>query len=75
MDVDAQELVNNGQAWRLEGSVGRHCMALIEAGVIMLGEQGHHDQYGTYIPSRAEVEPGTKGSPEYVAQHQEEVSA
>ena len=71
MDFDAQALVDSGQAWRLEGSVGRHCMALIEAGEILLGETGHHDFYGNYVPSRSEVEPGTKGSPEYVAQHTE----
>jgi hypothetical protein len=35
----------------------------------MLGEEGHLDYYGNYVPSRYEVEPGTKGSPEY-AGHQ-----
>lgn len=62
-----QELVNTGQAWQLEGSVGRTAMALIEAGQIMLGEEGHTDYWGNYVPSRYEVEPGTKGSAEYVA--------
>lgn len=62
-----QHLVDTGQAWQLEGHVGRTAMALIEAGQIMLGEQGHRDYWGNYVPSRHEVEPGTKGSPEYVA--------
>lgn len=62
-----QHLVDTGQAWRLEGHVGRTADALLEAGVIMLGEEGHRDYYGNYVPSRHEVEPGTKGSAEYVA--------
>ena len=68
---DAQELVNSGLAWKLEGAAGRHCMGLIEAGQIMLGEEGHKDYWGNYVPSRTEVKPGTKGSPEYVAERQE----
>jgi hypothetical protein len=67
-----QHLVDTGQAWRLEGHVGRTAMGMIEAGVIMLGEEGHTDFYGNYVPSRHEVEPGTKGSPEYVVAHQED---
>ena len=63
-----QELVNNGQAWMLEGSVGRTAMDLIEAGRIMLGEVGHRDYWGNYVPSRYEVEPGTKGSAEFCAE-------
>lgn len=60
-----QELVNNGQAWRLQGSYGRAAMDMIEAGLITLGEHGHYDYYGNYVPSKHEVEPGTKGSQEY----------
>ena len=67
-----QELVNSGVAWRLEGSVGRQAAAMIEAGYIMLGEVGHRDYYGSYVPSRFQVEKGTKGSREYVeARHPE----
>jgi len=60
-----QELINSGTAWRLEGSVGRECMSLIEAGECMLGEEGHRDYWGNYVPSRYEVKAGTKGSAEY----------
>ena len=60
-----QELINSGQAWRLEGSVGRTAMSLIESGDCILGEQGFRDYWGNYVPSRHEVEPGTKGSVEY----------
>lgn len=60
-----QELVNSGQAWRLQGAYGRRAMELIRAGVIMLGKKGHHDYYGNYVPSRYDVKAGTKGSPQY----------
>ena len=61
-----QELVNNGQAWRLQGSYGRAAMDMIERGFITLGDKGHHDYYGNYVPSKHEVEPGTKGSQAFV---------
>ena len=61
-----QKLIDNGQAWHLEGSVGRNAMALIEAGKCTLGPKGFRDFYGNYVPSKFEVEPGTKGSQEFV---------
>lgn len=64
-----QEAVNTGAAWKLEGSIGRAAMNAIEAGQIALGESGHNDYWGNYVPSRHEVEPGSKGSPEYVLEH------
>lgn len=62
---DLQALIDNGMAWRLEGSVGRAAHDAIEAGVCILGETGHCDYWGNYVPSRHEVAPGTKGSVEY----------
>jgi hypothetical protein len=65
-EVEAlQEFINSGDAWHLEGSVGRAAMKAIESGECILGEQGYHDFYGNYVPSRYEVKPGTKGSIEY----------
>ena len=64
-----QALINNGQVWRLEGSMGRAAMDLIESGICALGHEGCHDYWGNYTPSRTEVEPGTKGSVEYVEEH------
>lgn len=61
-----QHLIDSGQAWRLEGSIGRQAHEYIEAGLCMLGEEGHHDYWGNYVPSRFEVASGSKGSPEYV---------
>lgn len=66
-----QGLIDSGTAWRLEGSIGRTAMSLIESGHCVLGETGHRDYWGNYVPSRTEVEPGTKGSLEYAAERQE----
>ena len=63
-----QALIDSGTAWRLEGYVGRTAMRLIEAGVCVLGEVGHRDFWGNYVPSRYEVEPGTMGSVEYATE-------
>lgn len=68
MDLDIQDLIDTGTAWKLEGSVGRACMAAIEDGRAILGPVGHRDYWGNYVPSRFEVEPGTKGSVEYAAE-------
>lgn len=65
-----QHLVDTGQAWQMEGHVGRTAMALIEDGYVVLGPEGHRDFWGNYVPGRDEVEPGTLGSPEYAAEKQ-----
>jgi hypothetical protein len=67
MNLDLQQLIDSGDAWRIEGSVGRAAMAAIEAGVCTLGPVGHRDYWGNYVPAIHEVEPGTKGSAEYAA--------
>jgi len=60
-----QEMINTGQAWKMEGSIGRAAMDAIKSGICILGEKGHYDYYGNYVPSRTEVKAGTKGSVEY----------
>lgn len=69
--LDLQALIDNGMAWRLEGYVGRAAMAAIEAGECVLGEVGHRDYWGNYVPSRHEVVPGTPGSVEYATAAQD----
>ena len=60
--TNAQNLVNTGQIWGFEGSVGRTAMDLLEAGVLMLGEQPTRDYYGNSIPPRTVLKEGTKGT-------------
>lgn len=67
-----QALIDSGEAWRLEGSVGRAAQACIEAGDCVLGPVAVRDYYGNLIPSRDEVEPGSIGSLEYAEQRQED---
>lgn len=68
-----QAWIDSGTAWQLEGSVGREAMSLIEAGHCVLGEVGHRDYWGNYVPSRHEVKPGTLGSAEYAERMREGV--
>jgi hypothetical protein len=60
-----QRLINSG-TWGLQGSYGRAMIGAIEAGVCALGKMPSRDYYGTGIPSRFDVEPGSMGSVEYV---------
>jgi hypothetical protein len=48
-------------------------MEAIEAGVCALGNEPAHDYNGNRIPSRFEVEPGSKGSVKYVNDNGNEV--
>lgn len=57
-----QEYINNGMAWKLEGSVGREAMALLESGACMLPKEFKVDYYGNRVPSRDVLKPGTKGT-------------
>lgn len=61
-----QAAINSGQIWQLEGSLGRTAMALIESGQCALGPNPSQDFWGAVVPSRHEVQPGSKGSKEYV---------
>lgn len=71
VNLNLQTLINNGMAWTLEGHVGRAAMDAIENGDCILGEVGHRDYWGNYIPSRHEVQAGTKGSVEYAERMRE----
>ena len=67
--MNCQMLINSGAAWTLEGHVGRTCMAAIEDGQCLLGTVQHSDYYGNIVPSRTDVQDGTKGSPRFVVEH------
>lgn len=62
-----QRAINSGM-WSLQGSYGRSMMYAIEAGHCLLGRTMAHDAYGNRIPSRDQVEAGTKGSFDYVVE-------
>lgn len=41
-----QNLLNSGEIWKFEGSVGRAVMDMLDAGMLMLGEKRTYDYYG-----------------------------
>jgi hypothetical protein len=60
--TEMQNNINTGMAWKLEGSVGREAMALLESGACMLPKVAHRDYYGNTVPSRDMLKDGTKGT-------------
>ena len=58
----AQNLMDAGDIWKFEGSVGRTASQLLEAGVLVLPEERRSDYYGNVIPARGDLKPGTKGT-------------
>lgn len=62
-----QRAINSGTAWAFQGSYGRTMMEAIKSGDCMLGKTPARDYYGNRIPSRDEVQEGTKGSYEFVS--------
>jgi hypothetical protein len=61
-----QRAINSGM-WGLQGSYGRTMMDAIRSGQCLLGNNTARDYYGNTIPSRTQVQEGTKGSYDFVA--------
>jgi len=57
-----QDSINSGLCWHMEGSYGRSAMNCIEAGICMLPPVPRKDAYGSTIPPRTVLKPGTKGT-------------
>lgn len=70
--AETQRLIDSGAIWEFEGSMGRAAMAGLEEGVFFLPTTPTSDYYGNYIPSREELEPGTKGTLENASRYWEE---
>lgn len=64
-----QKMINDGSVWKMEGSIGRHAMSLLCSGECYLPETSHFDAYGNRIPSRNELEEGTRGTIENSINH------
>lgn len=62
-----QRAINSG-LWGMQGSYGRAMMEAIKEGYCLLGRNDTHDYWGNHIPSRDQVQAGTKGSFDYVAE-------
>lgn len=57
-----QKLINNGQAWHMEGAVGRAAMDALRSGACYLPKKSFTDAYGNKVPSRDELQSGTMGT-------------
>ncbi len=57
-----QSMINTGIVWKMEGTMGREAMSLLNSGACMLPKESKLDYYGNRIPSRYDVKSGTAGS-------------
>ena len=57
-----QNTIDSGLVWKLEGSMGRQAMSLLESGACYLPEKDTQDYYGNLIPARTRLQAGTKGT-------------
>lgn len=60
--TEAQKGINSGLVWKMEGSAGRYAMDLLRAGICLLPTVRRSDYYGSVVPSRYDVKPGSPGS-------------
>ncbi len=60
--IGTQAMINSGDCWRLDGSVGRHAMSMLESGICMLPKESKTDAYGNTVPSRDMLKGATKGT-------------
>lgn len=59
---EMQSMIESGLVWHMEGSMGRAAMRALESGECFLGSEAKKDYWGNTVPSRDQVQPGTKGS-------------
>jgi hypothetical protein len=60
-----QNLIDNGEGWKVQSDLARAIMLALEDGTCVLGPVAHHDYNNHVVPARTEVEPGAKGSLDY----------
>ena len=59
---EMQDMINSGNAWKMEGSYGRAAMSHLDSGACMLPKERKSDFYGNLVPSRDDLKEGTKGT-------------
>jgi hypothetical protein len=57
-----QEMINSGQVWKMEGSMGHEALVMLEMGACMFPKNPQKDFYGNRVPSRHDLKAGTKGT-------------
>ena len=59
---EIQDMINDGSAWHMEGSVGRYAMRTLESGATLLPKKAFLNYYGGQIPSRDMLKNGSTGT-------------
>ena len=59
---EMQNLINSGEVWKFEGSMGRAAMEALRSGACYLPDNPTFDYYGNRIPARGELKPYTMGT-------------
>jgi hypothetical protein len=57
-----QKMIDSGLVWKMEGSIGREAMMMLESGICFLPKIIHFDYYGNKVPARQMLKAGTKGT-------------
>lgn len=57
-----QSLIESGDVWKMEGSMGRAAMNHLESGACYLPDKPTWDYYGNKLPARSWLDAGTKGT-------------
>lgn len=65
--AEIQKAINSGYAWKFQGIYGRTMMDALKSGYCLLGRERASDYYGNIIPSRNDIQEGSFGSYEFVA--------
>jgi hypothetical protein len=60
-----QNLIDNGEGWKVQSDLARAIMQALEDGTCVLGPVAHRDYNNHVVPARSEVAPGEKGSLAY----------
>jgi hypothetical protein len=60
--AEMQKLINSGDVWKFEGSMGRAAMESLESGACMLPDKYTYDYYGNKLPPRTILKQGSKGT-------------
>jgi len=72
---DIQNMINDGSIWKMESSISKNAMNYIEKGICMLSLESASDLYGNKVPSRNELEKGTKGTYQFSLNFWEKVES
>ena len=70
---ELQDMIDTGQAWGMEGHVGRMAMQALRDGACILPKTTGKDYWGNVIPAINMVQPGTTGSIENAIEFWENV--